>query len=200
MKRLLAASVCLLLGACAPLSTRGTTTMRSYRLQGSALQQAAPGVAPTVINVLPVDAGPGLDGQAMLYSPLPGELLPYRDSVWLTPPPALVRAALADTLARQRWVAAVQQDVALAPAPWLLHCDLTRLEHDDWRPPGAVRLTLRCELVREPDGAIAAHWDSALRQPLAVADAAHYAAATQQLLDQALAQALAHIAGALRAD
>ncbi len=198
MKRLTIVVACLLLGACAQPQWRSAIA-HSYRLQGSALRQPDPGVAPSVISVLPVDAAPGLDSQAMLYSPEPGQLLPYRDSGWLAPAPALVRTALADTLARQRWVAAVEQDAALAPAPWLLHCTLTRLEHDYARPPGIVRLGLRCELVRARDGSIAAHWHSALRQPLTVGDAAHYAAAAQQLLDRALAQALRRIAAALRA-
>ncbi len=147
MKRLTIVVACLLLGACAQPQWRSAIA-HSYRLQGSALRQPDPGVAPSVISVLPVDAAPGLDSQAMLYSPEPGQLLPYRDSGWLAPAPALVRTALADTLARQRWVAAVEQDAALAPAPWLLHCTLTRLEHDYARPPGIVRLGLRCELVR----------------------------------------------------
>ncbi len=198
MKRLGVVLACLVLAACAQPQWHNAIAHR-FRLQGIALRQPDPGVAPSVISVLPVDAAPGLDGQAMLYSPAAGQLLPYRDSEWLAPPPALVRAALADTLARQRWVAAVEQDAAVAPAPWLLHCALTRLEHDFANPPGTVRLSLRCELVRARDGAVAAHWRSALRQPLAVADAAHYAAAAQSLLDRALAQALRRIAAALRA-
>jgi cholesterol transport system auxiliary component len=188
----------LLLAGCAQPQLRAGA-VHGYRLHGIELQQAAPGVAPVVLSVLPVDAAPGLDGAAMLYSPAAGELLPYRDSGWLAPPPALVRAALAQTLARQSWVAAVEQDVALVPAPWVVHCELTRLEHDAAPLPGSVRLGLRCELVGEPDGRIAAHWHSDLSQPLAVGDAAHYAAAAQQLLDEALRAALRRIGAALQA-
>ncbi len=186
----------LLLAGCAQPQLRSGAA-HSYRLHGIKLLEPAPGVAPVVLSVLPVDAAPGLDGAAMLYSPAPGQLLPYRDSGWLAPPPALIRAALAQTLARQPWVAAVEQDVALVPAPWLLHCELTRLEHDAVPPPGRVRLGLRCELVGEPAGHIAAHWDSAASQALTVADAAHYAAAAQQLLDAALRDALREVAAAL---
>ena len=186
----------LLLAGCAQPSLRAGAA-HSYRLHGIERQQPAPGVAPIVLSVLPVDAAPGLDGAAMLYSPGPDQLLPYRDSGWLAPPPALVRAALAQTLAHQPWVAAVEQDVALAPAPWLLHCELTRLEHDAAPLPGQVRLGLRCELVGEPQGRIAAHWASDLSQPLAVGDAAHYAAAAQQLLDVALRDVLRQLAAAL---
>ena len=188
----------LLLAGCAQPQLRAVAE-HSYRLHGIESQQPAPGVAPVVLSVLPVDAAPGLDGAAMLYSPAPGQLLPYRDSGWLAPPPALVRAALAQTLARQPWVAAVEQDVALAPAPWLLHCELTRLEHDAAPLPGSVRLGLRCELVGEPEGRIAAHWRSDLSRPLQVGDAAHYAAAAQQLLDDALRDMLRQVATALQA-
>ena len=185
-----------LLAGCAQPQLR-SSAVHSYRLHGITLREPAPDVTPVVLSVLPVDAAPGLDGAAMLYSPAPGQLLPYRDSGWLAPPPALVRSALAQTLARQAWVAAVEQDVALVPAPWLLHCELTRLEHDTLPAPGRVRLGLRCELVGEPDGRIAAHWDSALSQSLTVGDAAHYAAAAQQLLDAALRDVLREVAAAL---
>jgi cholesterol transport system auxiliary component len=189
--------VALLLAGCAQPQLRAGA-VHGYRLHGIEQQQAAPGVAPVVISVLPVDAAPGLGGASMLYSPAAGELLPYRDSGWLAPPPALVRAALAQTLARQPWVAAVEQDVALVPAPWLLHCELTQLEHDAAVPPGLVRLGLSCELVGEPEGRIAAHWRSDLSQPLTVGDAAHYAAAAQQLLDAALRDALRRVVAALQ--
>jgi cholesterol transport system auxiliary component len=168
----------------------------TYRLQATkrsqALTTAQPqtdaqlDVKPVVIRLLPLGAAPGLGSPAMLYSPQPGQLMPYRDSRWLAPPAELIRAAIAQTLSRQPWVSAVEQGTPLAPATWTLHCDLTRLEQDLQGSQGVVRMDLRCQLVQTDTHRLAAHWQVDGAQPIDVNDAAHYAAATQTLLNAAL--------------
>jgi ABC-type uncharacterized transport system, auxiliary component len=162
----------------------------TYRLQAAPaprpLATAQPDVQPVVIRLLPLGAAPGLGSPAMLYSPQPGQLMPYRDSRWLATPAELVRAAIAQTLSRQPWVSAVEQGTPLAPATWTLHCDLTRLEQDLHGSQGVVRMDLSCQLVQTDTHRLAAHWQVDGAQAIEVNDAAHYAAATQTLLNAAL--------------
>lgn len=193
----LAAHALMLAALCGcALPTARQAPVLSYRLQGIQTQVPAPGVTPFVLRVLPLDAAPGLDATQMLYSAQPGQLMPYRDSRWLAPPPLLVRAALAQSLARQPWISAVEQDTPLGVATLTLHCGLDRLEHDLGTPHGSVRLDLQCQLLREADASVVAHWREASARTLEVDDAAHYALAAQDLLDAALADVVQRVAAA----
>ncbi len=186
-------------GCSLPISRQPSQT--TYRLLPAAQPvpaavSAAP-IEPTVIHLLPLGAAPGLGGTAMLYSPRPGVLMPYRDSRWLAPPADLIRAAMAQSLSRQPWVSAVEQGQPLAPADWSLHCELTRLEHDIHNGQGMVRLDLTCQLAQANPLRIAAHWRVDTKQPTAVNDAADYAAAAQTLLDHALQVVVQRVAAVL---
>ncbi len=167
-----------------------------YRLLGVRDTVPAPGRAPTVLRLLPVDAPQGIDTAAMIYSPGPQRIMHYRDSSWVAPPADLVREALAQSLRRQPWIAAVETDAVPALPAWTLHCELERLEHDLSGAAGRVRLAMDCQLVRGVDGDLVAHWRTDGTLPLTTNDAAHYAAATQQLLDAALRSSVSNVASA----
>ncbi len=188
----------LALGGCALQRPSPHLAMR-YRLSGLRDSLTAPGVSPAVLRLLPVDAPQGIDTAAMVYSPAPQSIMHYRDNSWVVPPADLVRQALAQTLRRQPWIAAVETDAVPAVPAWTLHCELERLEHDVDGPTGRVRLAMDCQLVRGVDGDLAAHWRSAGVLPLSTNDAAHYAAAAQQLLDAALRTAVSRVAAAMAA-
>ena len=132
--------------------------------------------------------GKALEDGLAVVSRSADTLEPYRDSRWLAPPAQLVGDAIAQTLSRQPWVSAVQQQTALASAPWALHCSLYRLEHDLRGGQGTVRLGLTCELANQRTRSIAAHWHFDGSQPLTVNDAAHFAQGAQTLLNQALGE------------
>lgn len=187
----------LLLAACAiqqPRSTAQTTyDLRPAQLAAVPEAQLA---RPQVVHVLPVDPAPGLDGAAMLYSSRPGLVQAYRDSRWLAPPAELVRSAIARTLAHQPWVAAVEQDAPLTSSDLTLHCALDRLDHDVSSRPGRVHLELECELAREGSAGIESHWFAGGELVLERDDAAHAAAAQQQLLDAALSTIVERVGAA----
>lgn len=170
-----------------------------YRLLGVHDTVPAPGRAPTVLRLLPVDAPQGLDTAAMVYSPAPQRIMHYRDNSWVAPPADLVREALAQSMRRQSWIAAVETDAVPALPAWTLHCELERLEHDLSGAAGRVRLAMDCQLVRGVDGDLVAHWRTDGERPLTTNDAAHYAAATQQLLDAALRSSVSNVAAAMAA-
>ena len=157
-----------------------------YRLLGVHASVPAPGRAPVVVRLLPVDAPQGFDTAAMVYSPAPQRIMHYRDNSWVAPPADLVREALAQTLRRQTWIAAVETDAVPAAPDWTLHCGLERLEHDLRGASGEVRLAMDCQLVRGVDGDLVAHWRTDASMHLSTNDAAHYAEAAQTLLDAAL--------------
>lgn len=186
-----------LLSACS-LPTVRPPAQQAYRLQGAAVHSAALPDA-VVIQLLPVDAAPGLRSAAMLYSRRPDQLDPYRDSKWLDAPARLVGNAIAETLSRQPWVSAVQRQAILTPTPWHLHCDLTRLEHDVHGDAGTARLGLTCQLANQSRGTIAAHWRFDGAQPLAHNDAAGFATAAQTLLDKALDELVSRVRTAVAA-
>lgn len=195
-----AAALTVGLGACSlppPRATGQTTfTLRPAPTAGASAAGAArpaPG-SRAVIRVLPIEPAPGLGGSAMLYSPTPGQLLAYRDSRWLAPPAELIRSALAQALARQPWVAAVEQDAPLTGGVLVLQCGLDRLEHDVDARPGRVRLALRCQLGRGGD--IVDSWAAGGSVAPERDDAAGYVAAAQSLLDAATATVLDHVAAA----
>ena len=207
MFRVAGAAAALALGACSlpqPRSTVQTTfTLRPAPAASAPAPSAPAASAPaasataaprTVVRVLPIEPAPGLDGPAMLYSPEPGQLLAYRDSRWLAPPAELIRSALARALARQPWVAAVEQDAPLTGGALVLQCGLDRLEHDVDTRPGRVRLDLRCQLGR--GGEIVDSWFAGGTTAPPHDDAAGYAAAAQSLLDAATASVVAHVGAA----
>lgn len=188
--------------AACSLPTRDTAQITYRLLPAPALPaaQAAPQheaqaveVQPVVLRLLPLGAAPGLGSPAMLYSPQPGQLMPYRDSRWLAAPAEMLRAAMAQTLSRQPWVSAVEQGMPLAPAAWTLHCDLTRMEQDLQGGQGVARLGLSCQLVQTDSRRLVAHWQTDGTQPIAVNDAAHYAAASQILVDAAMQTVVDHV-------
>ena len=186
-----------LLSACS-LPTVRPPAQQAYRLQAADVRSAALPTA-VVIALLPVDAAPGLRSSAMLYSRRPDQLDPYRDSEWLDTPASLIGNAIAETLSRQPWVSAVQTQTVLAPTPWRLHCDLTRLEHDVRGDAGTARLGLTCQLANQDRGTIAAHWRFDGAQPLAHNDAAGFATAAQTLLDKALDELVSRVRTAVAA-
>ncbi|MGC9163678.1 MAG: ABC-type transport auxiliary lipoprotein family protein [Thiomonas sp.] len=186
-----------LLGACA-LPVNRQPVQQTYRLTAADIT-SAPLREPVVVQLLPVRAAAGLQSAAMLYSRSPDQLAPYRDSRWLAPPAQLIGDAIAQTLARQPWVSAVQQQTALANARWALHCSLDRLEHDLRGSQGTVHLALVCELANQRTRQIAAHWRFDRVQPIAVNDAAHFARGAQMLLDRALDQIVRHTRDAVLA-
>ena len=191
----LAASMAL--AACS-LPINRAVVQQTYRLTASDYSTAAL-PAPTVIQLLPVRAAAGFQSAAMMYSRSPDTLDPYRDSRWLAPPSQLVGDAIARTLSRQPWVSAVQQQTALASAPWALHCTLNRLEHDLSGSRGTAHLDLTCELANQRTRQIAAHWHFDGSQPLAVNDAAHFARGAQTLLNQALVGVVQHTRAVVQA-
>lgn len=186
-----------LLAACA-LPVNRQPVQQTYRLTAADIT-SAPLPEPVVVQLLPVRAAAGLQTAAMLYSRSPDLLAPYRDSRWLAPPAQLVADAIAQTLGRQPWVSAVQQQTALANARWALHCNLDRLEHDLRGSQGTVHLALVCELADQRTRRIAAHWRFDRAQPIAVNDAAHFARGAQALLNQALGKIVQHTRDAVQA-
>ena len=197
LRALVLAPCVLALAACALPRVTRRPAQTQYRLLPSPQRLAEPGLRPVVLRVLPMQAAPGLDGVDMLYSEQPLQLMPYRDSRWLVPPAQMIDSALRQTLARQRWVDGVEGMLPLGRSQWTLECRLQRLEHDVYAH--RVELGLACQLVDNASGRLAASWRfDSTRQP-AAQDAAGYAAATQRLLDDALAQVLRRTAAALRA-
>ncbi len=192
----LAAAGSLLLAACS-LPTVKPPAQQTWRLQADTAVRSEPLPAPVVLQLLPVDAAPGLRGPAMLYSRAPDQVEPYRDNRWLDAPAQLIGNAIAGTLARQPWVSAVQRDALLVPTPWRLHCTLDRLEHDLRAGGASAHLELTCELADQQRRRIATAWRFDARQPLASNDAAGFAAATQSLLDRALAELVQKVRAAV---
>lgn len=194
----LAAAGGLLLAACS-LPTVKPPAQQNWRLQPDAAVRSAPLPEPVVLQLLPVDAAPGLRGPAMLYSRAPDQIEPYRDNRWVDAPASLIGNAIAGTLARQPWVAAVQRDALLVPTPWRLHCTLDRLEHDLRADGASAHLELTCELADQQRRRIATAWRFDARQALASNDAAGFAAAAQTLLDRALAELVQKVRAAVAA-
>ena len=194
----LAAGSVLSLGACALPRVTQRPAQVEYRLLAPSAQQAATGAHPVILRVLAVQAAPGLGGVDMLYSPHALQLMPYRDSRWLVPPGEMITAALRQSLARQPWVAAVEDEASPAAAALTLRCSLDRLEHDVYS--ARVVLHTRCQLFDDADSKLRATWGFAASRDVGRQDAAGYAQATQDLLDGLVAQALRHIAAALPAD
>ena len=192
-----AAACALALAACALPRVTQRPAQVEYRLSAPALRQPGPAGEPVILRVLGVQAAPGFDGVPMLYSPRPTQLMPYRDSRWLVPPAEMIGSALRQTLARQSWVAAVEGDGSPGAAPWVLSCRLERLEHDVYSR--RVALDMRCELFGDSGNQLRAAWSFDSARAMPVQDAQAYAQATQDLLDQALAQALRRIAAAVQA-
>jgi cholesterol transport system auxiliary component len=186
-----------LLAACA-LPVNRQPVQQTYRLTGADIA-SVPLPQPVVVQLLPVRAAAGLQSAAMLYSRSPDTLEPYRDNRWLAPPAQLIGDAIAQTLSRQPWINAVQQQTVLTNAPWALHCSLYRLEHDLRGDQGTVHLDLVCELANQRTRRIAAHWRFDRREPLVVNDAAHFARGAQALLNQALAEAVRQTRDAVQA-
>lgn len=182
----LLAGASLALAACS-LPVNRQPLQQTYRLSAADIHSTAL-AKPVVLQLLPVRAAAGFQSAAMMYSRSADTLEHYRDSRWLAPPAQLVGDAIAQTLSRQPWVSAVQQQTALASAPWALHCSLYRLEHDLRGGQGTVRLGLTCELANQRTRSIAAHWHFDGSQPLTVNDAAHFAQGAQTLLNQALGE------------
>lgn len=218
----IALSIC---GAGCSLPTANQNAQRIYRLQPVHVDVtgASPALTrPLVIQLMPMGAAPGLGSPAMLYSEGSGAgishkayvsinqdayrpidagavLMPYRDSRWLAPPAQLIGAAIAQTLSLQPWVSAVESNAPLAPAAWILHCTLDRLEHDVDGDRGVVRLALTCQLIRNDPRDIAAHWRFDASRPIMQNNAQHYAAAAQDLLDGALYELVKHVYAKLSA-
>lgn len=183
--------------ACALPHVTQRPAQSEYRLRPPAVEQPEPGLHAVTLRVAPVLAAPGLDGVDMLYSPRPLQLMPYRDSRWIVPPAQLIGSALRQSLARQAWVAALDGEGMPGPgASWVLACRLERLEHDVYAR--SVVMELRCQLFDESAAGIHAAWDFDATRPMARQDAAAYAQAAQDLLDQAVAGVLRHTAQALR--
>jgi cholesterol transport system auxiliary component len=193
---LLAASAALL-GACT-LPVNRQPAQQAYRLTAADVV-SAPLPQPVVVQLLPVRAAAGLQSAAMLYSRSPDQLSPYRDSRWLAPPAQLIGDAIAQTLDRQPWVSAVQQQSMLVNAPWALRCTLYRLEHDLRGSHGTAHLDMVCDLANPATRRIAAHWRFDGSAPLAVNDAAHFAQGAQALLDRALAEMVRRVRDAVQA-
>ncbi len=194
---LLLAGSAFALAACA-LPINRQPVQQTYRLTG-AETHSAPLPQPVVLQLLPVRAAAGLQSPAMLYSRSPDTLDAYRDNRWLAPPAQLIGDAIAHTLSRQPWVSAVQQQTAVASAPWALHCTLYRLEHDLRDGQGTAHLDLTCELTNRRSRQIAAHWRFDGSQPLAVNDATHFALGAQTVLRQALDGIVRHTRAAVEA-
>lgn len=188
----------LALSACA-LPAGRAPVQQTYRLTAPDIR-TAPLPQPTVIQLRPVRASAGFESASMMYSRSPDTLEPYRDSRWLAPPAQLVGQAIASALSRQPWVSAVQRQSLLVNAPWALHCDLDRLEHDVQQAQrGTVHLGLTCVLANTRIHRIAAHWHFDGSQPIAVNDAAHFAQGAQILLDQAIEGIVDHTRAAVAA-
>ena len=192
------AATSLLLAACA-LPINRQPPQQTYRLTAARID-SAPLPRPVVLQLLPVRAAAGFQSPAMMYSRSADTLDPYRDNRWLAPPAQLIGDAIAHTLSRQPWVSAVQQQGALASAPWALHCTLDRLEHDVRGTQGSAHLDLTCELADPRTRRISAHWHFDGSQSLAVNDAGHFARGAQTLLDQALADVVQRTRAVVAAD
>ena len=185
----------LALAACALPQVTRRPAQTDYRLRVPRIAQSAPGLAALTLRVMPVRAAPGLEGVDMLYSPTPLQLMPYRDSRWLVPPAEMIDSALRGALARQAWVAAVEGGDAPGSVDASLRCRLDSLEHDVYA--GRVELGMRCQIYVGAAQDLRASWSFEASRPVAVQDAAHYAQATQDLLDQAAASLLRRTAHTL---
>ncbi len=185
----------LALASCALPQVTRRPAQTDYRLRVPRIVQPAPGLAPLTLRLLPVRAAPGLQGVDMLYSPTPLQLMPYRDSRWLVPPAEMIDSALRGALARQAWVAAVEGGDAPGRVDASLRCRLDRLEHDLYAR--RVELGMHCQLYAGAAQELRSSWNFEASRPVPVQDAAHYAQATQDLLDQAVAGLLRRTALAL---
>lgn len=187
----LSLALCLALAGCALPRVTQRPAQTDYRLRAPRIAQAAPGLRPITLRVLPVRAAPGLQGVDMLYSPTPLQLMPYRDSRWLVPPAEMIDTALRESLARQAWVAAVEGGEAPGRTDWALRCGLDSLEHDVYAR--RVEFAMRCQLYAGAEESLRASWSFEAARPVQAQDAAQYAQATQDMLDQAVAGVLRQV-------
>jgi cholesterol transport system auxiliary component len=185
----------LALASCALPQVTRRPAQTDYRLRVPQVVQPAPGLAARTLRLLPVRAAPGLEGVDMLYSPTPLQLMPYRDSRWLVPPAEMIDSALRGALARQAWVAAVEGGDAAGRTDASLRCRLDSLEHDVYAR--RVELGMRCEIYVGAAQDLGSSWSFEASRPVPVQDAAHYAQATQDLLDQAVVSLLRQTARTL---
>ncbi|MHB8921029.1 MAG: ABC-type transport auxiliary lipoprotein family protein [Halothiobacillus sp.] len=183
----------LLLGGCS-LPIKPQQAQNTYRLNPPALQTAAitvPGeTRPTayLIEMRPITAAQGFETPAMMYSREALMLLPYRDSHWLAAPAALLTDAVEQALGRQPWVAGVVSNSARAPVAVSVSCNLTRLEHDINGETGHAHLVMSCLWLTPTTRSVLAHWRFDQTQIMPENDAAQFAAASQELVNQALTQ------------
>lgn len=139
-----------------------------------------------LIQLRPIEADTGFDSSAMMYSRHAQELRPYRDNRWLAPPAEMLTDAIGQTLVRQPWVQGVVPNASVAPVAVSLRCHLNRLEHDMSGAQGRVRLALDCLWVDPRSHSVRSHWYFNEAQPLTRDDAAHFAQASQDLVNRAV--------------
>lgn len=155
-------------------------------LQSAAITTAQGQPREFLLQMRPITAANGFETSAMMYSRQAQVLQPYRDNRWLAPPADLLTDAMAQTLTRQPWVMGVVPNSAGASVALSVSCDLTRLEHDMTGSSGQVRLALNCLWLDPAAHAVRGHWRFDQTAPVTQNDAAHFAAASQQLVDQVI--------------
>jgi cholesterol transport system auxiliary component len=141
-----------------------------------------------LVQIRSLPASHGFQTPEMMYSLDAQNLTPYRDSRWLAAPANMLNDAIEQTLLRQPWVAGIVANSASAPVAINLSCRLIRLEHDLNGNKGKAHLVMTCLWINPADRTVQSHWRFDETQSMPQNNATQFAAASQQLVDQAIGQ------------
>lgn len=170
-----------------PPESQSTFRLNSTNLQTPAIVDHGQDAA-YLVQMRTLQAGHGFETQEMMYSRDAQNLSPYRNSRWLAAPAEMLSDAIAQTLLNQPWVAGVVPNSASAPVAVNLSCRLIRLEHDLSGNEGKAHLVMTCLWTNPADRTVESHWRFDKTRPIAQNNATQFAAASQELVDQAIKQ------------
>ena len=183
--------ISLALAGCS-LPIKPAESQETFRLNGTNLQTADiidhGHAGAYLIQMRSLQAAHGFETQEMMYSRDAQNLSPYRNSRWLSAPADMLGDAIEQTFLRQPWVSGVVPNSASAPVAVNLSCRLLRLEHDLSGNEGKAHLVMTCLWTNPADRTVQAHWRFDKTQSLQTNNATEFAEASQQLVDQAIAQ------------
>lgn len=188
------AALCVLslaLAGCS-LPIKAPEAQNTFRFNGANLQTPAiidqGKEASYLVQMRTLQAAHGFQTQEMMYSRDAQNLSPYRNSRWLAAPAAMLSDAIQQTMLQQPWVAGVVPNSASAPVAVNLSCRLIRLEHDINGNEGKAHLVMTCLWTNPADRTIESHWRFDKTRPISQNNATQFAAASQELVDQAITQ------------
>lgn len=188
------AALCVLslaLAGCS-LPIKAPESQNSFRFNSTNLQ--TPAIvdhgkdASYLIQMRALQAAHGFETQEMMYSRDAQNLSPYRNSRWLAAPAEMLSDVIEQTFLKQPWVAGVVPNSASAPVAVNLSCRLIRLEHDLSGNVGKAHLVMTCLWTNPADRTVESHWRFDKTLPISQNNATQFAAASQELVDQAITQ------------